>query len=111
MSHLPADFHRRLEIKPRPQSCAIVDGKAYCLDDIEGDVMPHIGEAVLIHLASSDQWVQHAVVGFYAWPSHLYGNHVVRLFVHVVDSDGILNARSIDDIRRMDGTYFTRRNA
>lgn len=108
MSHLPADIHRRLEKPKRPDNVLFLNGVMHELEEVEGDVLPRVGESVLIHLASADFWVRHTVVGFYAWPSHQTERHHVRLFVRVVDSDGTFNARSISDVRRMDGSYFYR---
>ncbi len=76
------------------------------LDAVHGDVLPQIGEEVLIHLAREDKWVAHTVCGYYAWPD-LGGNKwLQRVCVRVRDSQGYLNARNLCEVRRPDGTYF-----
>ena len=71
------------------------------LPPVEGDVLPAIGSKVLIHLASSDLWVEHEVVGYYVWEAinELAKPRHHRVFVRVRDTDGILNARHICDLR------------
>ena len=72
------------------------------LGEVEGDLLPEIGSKVLIHLNSSDTWVEHTVVGYYVWASHEGHKNLHRVFVRVVDEDGILNARSLSDIKIVD---------
>lgn len=71
-----------------------------------GDVLPQIGETVLIHLARQNEWVPHQVVGYYAWPSHCGTYSLSRLFVRVRDANGLVNARLLHDVLRMDKTPF-----
>jgi len=73
------------------------------LEPVSGDVLPAIGTPVLIHLNSVDKWVPHTVVGYYVWPSLEGNDGLHRVFVRVVDSEGILNARMLKDIRPVDG--------
>lgn len=69
------------------------------LTPVHGDQLPPIGSKVLIHLASCDDWVEHTVVGYYAW-GDLDGNEYLRrVFVRVRDADGHLNARLLKDVR------------
>ena len=69
------------------------------MDRIEYDLLPPIGARVQIHLNSVDQWVDHEVVGYYVWDNlHDYRN-VHRVFVRVVDGEGYLNSRLLNDVR------------
>jgi hypothetical protein len=69
------------------------------LDPVTGNQLPAIGSEVLIHLGRSDAWVEHTVVGYYAW-GDLGGNQSLhRVFVRVRDADGYLNARLLKDVR------------
>lgn len=70
------------------------------------DVLPRVGQTVLIHLARQNEWVPHQVVGFYAWPSHGGEYSLSRLFVRVRDANGLLNARLLHDVLRLDKTPF-----
>jgi hypothetical protein len=72
------------------------------LPPVEGDILPAVGSKVLIHLASQDAWVEHTVVGYYVWPNHGLAPRVFRVFVRVRDTDGYLNARSLEDIRYLE---------
>ena len=76
------------------------------LEPVEGDLLPAIGSKVLIHLASQDQWVEHTVAGYYVW-GDLDGreNRRHRVFVRVVDADGILNARMLCDVRPIEAAH------
>lgn len=74
--------------------------------DVDGDILPKVGDMVLIHLARQNEWVAHQVVGFYAWKDLNGSNSSVRLFVQVRDSNGNLNARLLYDVLRMDKTPF-----
>jgi hypothetical protein len=65
---------------------------------VDGDLLPPIGSRVLIHLASCDKWVERTVVGYYVWGS-FDSTRLHRVFVRVRCSDGILNARSLCDVR------------
>lgn len=69
------------------------------LDPVDGDLLPAVGSKVLIHLARSDSWAEHTVVGYYAWDNHGLDKNVHRVFVRVRDSQGYLNARLLNDIR------------
>lgn len=71
-----------------------------------GDVLPQIGETVLIHLARQNEWVPHQVVGYFAWPSHCGTYSLSRLFIRVRDANGLTNARLLYDVLRMDKTPF-----
>lgn len=79
-----------------------VSGASNKLDPVEGDLLPAIGEKVLIHLSSSDSWVEHRVVGYYVWGDLGRNTGLHRVFVRVVDSDGLPNARLLRDVRRID---------
>ena len=68
------------------------------LPPVEGDKLPVVGAKVFIHLARSDTWVLHTVVGYYVWPSLSRGGNW-RVFIRVKDDDGHLNARALDDIQ------------
>lgn len=76
------------------------------LEPVSGDVLPAVGSTVLIHLGSSDRWVEHTVVGYYAWESDKGGNSAQRVFVRVQDKDGYVNSRLLQDIKKPDGSYF-----
>lgn len=72
------------------------------LPPVEGDLLPAIGSKVLIHLASLSAWVEHTVVGYYVWESLTHEDgRLHRVFVRVADSDGIINARMLRDVRRV----------
>lgn len=81
------------------QKVTVNKAEAPELPKVEGDVLPPIGEDVFIHLASRNEWVKHKVVGYYAWKDLKGQDHLHRVFVRVVDSDGILNARLLSDVR------------
>lgn len=68
------------------------------LPPVEGDVLPAIGSTVLIHLARSDSWVPHKVVGYYVWPPLKPGGGW-RVNVRVENRNGYLNARPLEDVR------------
>lgn len=69
------------------------------LAPVDGDLLPAVGSKVFIHLARSDSWAEHMVVGYYAWDNHGLDKNVHRIFVRVRDSQGYLNARLLNDIR------------
>lgn len=75
------------------------------LEPVTGDVLPAIGSKVLIHLARQDEWVEHTVVGYYAWPAlscqvvEGEQSSLHRVFVRVVDSNGYDNARLLSECR------------
>ncbi|MDO7911386.1 hypothetical protein Q6A49_12665 [Pseudomonas sp. 22-AL-CL-001] len=69
------------------------------LPPVDGDLLPPINSKVLIHLGREDKWVEHTVVGYYAWGSHGLDQNVHRVFVRVRDAEGCLNARLLNDIR------------
>lgn len=78
---------------------ATINHQGDVLEPVEGDQLPPIGSKVLIHLASSDAWIEHTVAGYYAW-GDLGGNaNLHRVFVRVVDADGFTNARLLKDVR------------
>lgn len=72
------------------------------LPAVDGDLLPAIGEKVLIHLNSSDSWVEHRVVGYYVRGDLGRNTGFHRVFVRVVDSNGYPNARLLQDVRRID---------
>lgn len=83
--------------------CAPASTTAETMEPVEGDVLPPIGAEVLIHLARQDEWVKHTVAGYYVWPGH--GDPTKwRVNVRVRDSAGYLNARSLQDLRHLDGS-------
>lgn len=67
------------------------------LESVSGDKLPPIGSQVEIHLGRQDAWVCHVVVGYFAWGSHSGKDY--RVFVRVMDNEGYLNARLLDEIR------------
>lgn len=69
------------------------------LEPVHGDALPPIGSKVLIHLSSSDAWVEHTVAGYYARGALNGDVSLHRVFVRVRDSDGYLNARLLKDVR------------
>jgi hypothetical protein len=71
---------------------------------VAGDLLPPIGSRVLIHLASRDSWVEHTVVGYYVWGT-FESTSLHRVFVRVRSSDGILNARSLCDVRPIEAAH------
>lgn len=72
------------------------------LPAVDGDLLPAIGEKVLIHLNSSDSWVEHRVVGYYVRGDLGRNTGFHRVFVRVVDGNGYPNARLLQDVRRID---------
>lgn len=84
----------------RNEACLQQPADGVVLEPVEGDLLPAIGEEVLIHLARSDKWVPHRVVGYYAWGDHGGNDSLHRVFVRVVDADGYPNARLLKDVRR-----------
>lgn len=68
---------------------------------VDGDLLPAIGDTVLIHLSSPEGWFPHRVVGYYVWKDHGGSKSLHRVFVRVADVDGHLNARPLDAIRRV----------
>ena len=78
------------------------------LEPVHGDVLPVIGEQILIHLASADVWEPHTVVGYYVWPDLRGDSFLQRVFVRVRHSDGTMNARMLRDIRRPDGSHYVK---
>ena len=70
------------------------------LDYVDGDILPPVGASVAIHLASCDKWVDHTVVGYYVWgPLGGIDSAYSRVFVRVLDDQGILNARILKDVK------------
>ena len=69
------------------------------LEPVYGDVLPQVGEKVLIHLGRSHRWVQHTVVGYYVWKDLGGDDSLHRVFVRVKSADGYLNARMLKDVR------------
>ena len=69
------------------------------IDPVGGDQLPAIGSKVLIHLSSCDAWIEHTVVGYYAWGDLDANEHLHRVFIRVRDADGCLNARLLKDVR------------
>lgn len=67
------------------------------LEPVNSDKLPPIGSEVEIHLGRQDAWVRHVVVGYFAWGSHSGKDY--RVFVRVMDDEGYLNARLLDEIR------------
>lgn len=74
------------------------------LRPVNGDLLPPVGSKVLIHLASQDQWVAHTVVGYYVFGA-FDSDRLHRVFVRVQDSDGILNARMLCDVRAIEARH------
>lgn len=72
------------------------------LDAVEGDFLPKIGSKVQILLASTEQWVDVIVVGYYVWKA--FNNIDWRVNIRVIDKDGVLNARSLNDIKVLDSS-------
>lgn len=69
------------------------------LDPVHGDVLPQVGDKVLIHLGRAERWVQHTVVGYYVWKDLGGSDSLHRVFVRVRSADGYLNARMLKDVR------------
>jgi len=74
-------------------------------DPVEGDLLPAVGEKVLIHLARQDDWIEHTVTGYYVWPAHPHQvkpgqKDAHRVFVRVKDEQGYDNARLLSEVRR-----------
>lgn len=69
------------------------------LEPVTGDQLPPVGAKVLIHLARQDEWVEHTVVGYYAWKDLGGDANLHRVFVRVVDANGYENARLLCDVR------------
>jgi len=75
------------------------------LQPIEGDLLPPVGSKVLIHLNSLDKWVEHKVVGYYVWGDLDGAKNLHRVFVRVVDADGIQNARLLSEVKPVARTW------
>lgn len=73
---------------------------------VEGDLLPPVGERVLIHLARSDKWVEHRVIGYYVWGDLRGDPGLQRVNVRVISEDGYQNARLLKDVRRLDGSPY-----
>lgn len=69
------------------------------LPPVDGDVLPQIGDKVLIHLGRAERWVEHKVVGYYVWKDLGRDDSQHRVFVRVKSKDGYLNARMLKDVR------------
>lgn len=69
------------------------------LPSVHGDVLPQVGDKVLIHLGRSERWVEHTVVGYYVWKGLGGDDSLHRVFVRVKSADGYLNARMLKDVR------------
>lgn len=69
------------------------------LGPVNGDQLPAINSKVLIHLSSCDAWVEHTVVGYYAWGDLGANEYLHRVFIRVRDADGHINARLLKDVR------------
>lgn len=76
------------------------------LEPVHDDLLPQLGSKVLIHLASCDKWVEHTVAGFYVWGDLAGDPSLQRVFIRVLDQDGIVNARLLKDVRKLDGQPF-----
>ena len=68
------------------------------LEPVGGDLLPAVGSEVLIHLARSEQWVKHTVIGYYVWGNLDGDPYSQRVFVRVRDADGIENSRLLADV-------------
>src|SRR5690606_38167988 len=93
------------------QACAMIEYDRSAqnkLDNVDGDLLPKIGEKVLIHLVSMDRWVVHTCVGYYVWGDLVGNRSLQRVFIRVADEEGYLNARMLQDVRKADGIYFVR---
>ena len=91
-----------VEDDPRKQIIEFLEASAEPsapLPPVESDLLPAIGSKVLIHLAREDKWVEHTVVGYYAWDNLRPDPSLHRVFVRVRDDQGYLNARMLGDIR------------
>lgn len=69
------------------------------LEPVYGDVLPQVGDKVLIHLGRSERWVERTVVGYYVWKELGGSDTLHRVFVRVKDKDGNDNARMLKDVR------------
>lgn len=76
------------------------------LEPVHDDLLPQLGSKVLIHLASCDKWVEHTVAGFYVWGDLAGDPSLQRVFIRVLDQDGIVNARLLKDVRQLNGEPF-----
>lgn len=85
----------------RELSPAVAVAEPVALEPVEGDLLPAVGDTVLIHLSRPDGWFPHRVVGYYAWGDRSGSKSLYRVFVRVVDAEGYLNARPLDAIRRL----------
>ncbi len=95
-NHLDRELHT---IPLGPLYTRPIPADPIALDRVEGDLLPPIGEKVYIHLASSDSWVAHKVVGYYVWgPLRGVCDSYSRVFVRVIDDQGILNARLLKEV-------------
>lgn len=69
------------------------------IEPVYGDLLPQVGDPVLIHLGRSERWVKHTVVGYYVWKDLGGSDSLHRVFVRVRSEDGYLNARMLKDVR------------
>ena len=68
------------------------------LEPVGGDLLPAVGSEVLIHLARSEQWVKHTVLGYYVWGNLDGDPYSQRVFVRVRDADGIEGLEAAEDL-------------
>ncbi len=87
--------------------CPVAEPKAHVLnmEPVDGDLLPPLFSHVLIHLGRTDSWVKHKVVGYYVWPDLGGSEHTHRVFVRVMDKDGYLNSRCLNEVRRLDRVW------
>lgn len=70
------------------------------LERAHGDLLPPIDSIVQLYLNSTGEWVDHTVVGYFAWPAYPKADGVnYRVGIRVLDRYGFLNARFLDEIK------------
>lgn len=100
---LARDMQRTVgyDLRVQIDKCSEWGDSPYPVDAVPGDKLPPIGSKVEIHLASSDKWVEHEVIGYYAWGDFGGNESLHRVFVQVRDKDGYPNARLLKDVRQV----------
>lgn len=66
------------------------------------DVLPPIGEKVLIKPSPCDEWAEHTVVGYAVWQDLGGDDWLHRVFVRVKSEEGHLNVRMLKHVRPID---------
>lgn len=100
------DFLRDTPAKIHQSMQAIWAKKAS--ERVDNDVLPPVNTPVLFHMASSDSWQPFTVTGYYVWKNH-DNKPGFRVNVLGIDAQGYKNARSLEEIKDLQGDYLVKR--